>query len=187
MGRARERALAAARARPRGRGGSAGASRWELGTVNHEGAAAVAALGEYLQAIAGGGGGVGPAAGSAPLDRQTVLRAYERMAAAEEAPAALLLSYLASRPHARVLGLPTTAGRVPTISVVHGKLPSRFVYEKCLAAKVICRHGSFLAPRLLRALGVEDLEDGALRFSLVHYNTVCDVERLIGVLESLDF
>ena len=52
---------------------------------------------------------------------------------------------------------------------------------------MICRHGAFLAPRLLRALGVEDVEDGALRFSLVHYNTVEDVEKLIEVLESVGF
>ena len=124
---------------------------------------------------------------SRPLDRPTVLRAYARMAAAEEAPATKLLDYLASRPDARVLGLPTTAGRVPTISVVHAKLSSRYVYERALESRVICRHGAFLAPRLLNALGVEDAEDGALRFSLVHYNTVADVDKLIAVLEGVGF
>ena len=244
---------------------SAGAPRWELGTVNHEGAAAVAALGDYLKTIAAGGaadeaGGVGEGTSGAievsgvvggrcecgpegkangkvngqangkangqangkavaevavaavdrlgagvngangaeddaaaacacsrPLDRPTVLRAYARMAAAEEAPATKLLDYLASRPDARVLGLPTTAGRVPTISVVHAKLSSRYVYERALESRVICRHGAFLAPRLLNALGVEDAEDGALRFSLVHYNTVADVDKLIAVLEGVGF
>jgi selenocysteine lyase/cysteine desulfurase len=49
---------------------------------------------------------------------------------------------------------------------------------------VVCRHGSFLAPRLLTALGVKDPHgDGILRFSLAHYNTVGEVERLIEVLE----
>ena len=46
---------------------------------------------------------------------------------------------------------------------------------------------SHCTSRLLRALGVEDVEDGALRFSLVHYNTVADVDKLIEVLESIGF
>ena len=50
-------------------------------------------------------------------------------------------------------------------------------------------HGSFLAPRLLAALGVPDPygDDGVLRFSLVHYNTVSDVRRLIAALEAIGF
>ena len=55
--------------------------------------------------------------------------------------------------------------------------------------RIVCRHGSFLAPRLLAALGVPDPygSDGVLRFSLVHYNTVSDVRNLIAALEDIGF
>ena len=52
----------------------------------------------------------------------------------------------------------------------------------------MCRHGSFLAPRVLDALGVPDSQgDGVLRFSLAHYNTVDDVERTIAMLLDAGF
>ena len=246
--------------------------------------------------------------------------AYERMAKAEAAPAALLLEYLASKagargaqqqqeaavpevPEVRVLGCPSwdPTRRVPTVSVLHARLPSRAVCEalrgdraalaalQALAAlrdhhpdrphqrstssssssgssggsssdsgggvgdsggahgdcndgplsgqhirhdrhhdrlhrslrlgeqeqqeeeqggglagregghRIVCRHGSFLAPRLLEALGVPPStsdhptgggsggDNGVLRFSLVHYNTVSDVRRLIAALEDIGF
>jgi selenocysteine lyase/cysteine desulfurase len=44
------------------------------------------------------------------------------------------------------------------------------------------RHGHMYAYHLCEALGL-DPEDGVVRISLVHYNTMDEVEKLIEVLE----
>jgi selenocysteine lyase/cysteine desulfurase len=46
------------------------------------------------------------------------------------------------------------------------------------------KHGNFYSVRLLRALEI-DPDDGVARVSLVHYNTVGEIDRLAGVLEEL--
>jgi len=45
------------------------------------------------------------------------------------------------------------------------------------------RHGHMYAYHLCEALGL-DPEDGVVRVSLVHYNTMEEVDRLIEVLET---
>ena len=171
--------------------GSVGPPRWELGTVNQEAAAGLGALGTYLAFLAGvTGADTADASSSASdvvLNRSVVQAAYRKMALAEQAPATLLLDYLQSRPKARILGLPTMQGRVPTISVTHASLTPTDLCAAMRNAKIVCRHGNFLAPRLLRAQGLRDVEDGALRFSLVHYNTVDDIDRLITALDAAGF
>ena len=100
----------------------------------------------------------------------------------------------------RILGVQSwdPARRVPTVSVLHRRLSSRDVCDGLARrGRVVSRHGSFLAPRLLHALGVSGRDDGGagvvgdddgvLRFSLVHYNTVADVHRLIAALEDMGF
>ena len=46
------------------------------------------------------------------------------------------------------------------------------------------RAGNFYAWRCLEALGI-DTEDGVVRASMVHYNTVADVDRLIAGLKAV--
>ncbi len=47
---------------------------------------------------------------------------------------------------------------------------------------IAIRNGHMYAYRLCQALGL-DPEDGVIRVSLVHYNTVEEIERLIEVLD----
>ena len=69
-----------------------------------------------------------------------------------------------------------------------------------LCGQVVCRHGSFLAPRLIQALAGDYLseslsanqlaslpESGVVRFSLVHYNDDADVDRAIALLTNIGF
>lgn len=43
-------------------------------------------------------------------------------------------------------------------------------------------NGHFYAYRLLEKMGIEDLEDGVIRISIAHYNTLDEVKRLVGAL-----
>ena len=50
--------------------------------------------------------------------------------------------------------------------------------------QIAVRAGSFYAWRCVEALGI-DAKDGVVRVSMVHYNTVDEVDRLIAALEAV--
>jgi selenocysteine lyase/cysteine desulfurase len=52
--------------------------------------------------------------------------------------------------------------------------------------KIAVRNGHFYALRCLEALGIEDPTDGVLRVSMVHYNTLDEVRRLVEAWRALD-
>ena len=51
--------------------------------------------------------------------------------------------------------------------------------------QISLRNGHFYAVRCLEALGIEDTDEGIIRISLVHYNSVDDVDRLVTGLKGL--
>jgi cysteine sulfinate desulfinase/cysteine desulfurase-like protein len=51
--------------------------------------------------------------------------------------------------------------------------------------KFAVKHGHFYALRLLEALGIKDVEDGVLRFSLFSYNSEEEIEKLCGALNEI--
>ena len=69
-----------------------------------------------------------------------------------------------------------------TVSFVHETRTSREITEVVDRSGIAIRHGHMYAYRLCRALGL-DPEDGVVRVSLVHYNTVEEIRRLIEVLD----
>jgi cysteine desulfurase family protein (TIGR01976 family) len=98
---------------------------------------------------------------------------------------ARLLDFLNSRPDIRIIG-DTRAGenRVPTISfVVNGRDSESVVLEtdKC---RIGIRFGDFYAKRLIEYLGLAG-QQGVVRVSMVHYNTLEEVERLVQCLEGV--
>ena len=72
--------------------------------------------------------------------------------------------------------------RAPTISFIPKKKSANFVAKKLIENNIGIRNDNFYAWRCLKALGV-DLDDGVIRASLVHYNSINDTNKLI---ESLD-
>lgn len=110
--------------------------------------------------------------------------AWDAIAAHEEQLARRLLDYLATRADVRVIG-PARADRalrVPTISFV---VEGRRAEDVVLAIDphgVGVRHGHFYAARLIDHLGLAE-QGGVVRASLVHYNTLDEVDRLIAALE----
>jgi cysteine desulfurase family protein (TIGR01976 family) len=148
----------------------------ELGGVLHEGCAGVLGLGDYLPAVA-------DRDLEEPLRRETVVEAFARIEALERPLTERLLGFLRSRTDVRIMG-PAEAGpaRVPTVSFVHARRPSKEIALAANAAGLGIRYGHFYAYRLATALGL-DPDDGVVRTSLVHYNSPEEIERLIAFLE----
>jgi len=150
----------------------------ELGGVNHEACAGLLGVRDYLAFLA-------DVAQPDRLDRHGIERAFDVMAACELPVQARLIEYLLSRPEVRIIG-PNHSGdsRVGTVSFVHRSKSSREITEVVDRSGIAIRSGHLYAHRLCEALGL-DPADGVVRVSLVHYNTVEEIDRLIAVLESV--
>lgn len=74
--------------------------------------------------------------------------------------------------------------RLPTISFnIPGMLP-RSVSKAAARAEIGIRDGHHFVPRFLRRLGL-DVTTGMVRVSLVHYNTIAEIERFGEVLQHM--
>jgi selenocysteine lyase/cysteine desulfurase len=88
----------------------------------------------------------------------------------------------------RVIGDPSPSpSRIPTISfIVRGDRPlssREIVAHLDNAGGVGIRFGNFYAYTLVKELvGIQDVNDGVVRISLVHYNTLEEVTRIVGLL-----
>lgn len=152
--------------------------QFEPGGANHESCAGLLALGEYLKRLAG-------APAEAPCDRAVVEAAFAAAEALERPLTVRLLDYLRGKPGVRVIGSAVgDENRVGTVSFVHERLSSREIAAAVDRTEVAIRHGHMYAYRLCQALGL-DPDDGVVRASFVHYNTVAEIERLIEVLEGI--
>lgn len=162
--------------------------KFELGGVNHEGCAGLLGLAGYLAFLAGLGGrdgdaaagdGPGPGAG---IDRGTIEQAFAVMAACERPLQQRMIDALVAAPSIRIIGPDhVDDDRVGTISFVDDTRSSREIVAAARAAGIGIRHGHMYAHRLCTALGL-DPEDGVVRVSIVHYNTIEEIDRLLEVL-----
>lgn len=150
--------------------------KFELGGVNHEGCAALLALGGYLSFLAG-------ARSEALPDRATIAAAWARMTELEAPLQSRLLEALRGSPEIRVVG-PLDASvdrRVPTVSLlVAGRRPSEVV-AAAHANQIAIRHGHMYSHRLCTAMGI-DPDQGVVRVSAVHYNTIDEIEFAASVI-----
>jgi len=112
-----------------------------------------------------------------------VASAFDAIARHEEALAERLLGFLRDRPGVRILGERTAdrARRVPTISFVAEGHASSSIPPRADEERIGIRFGDFYARHLVEQLGLP--ADGVVRVSMVHYNTLDEVDRLIGVLD----
>ena len=67
--------------------------------------------------------------------------------------------------------------------MVPGHRPADLV-EALGRERIAANHGHFYAPRCLEGVGV-DPEEGVLRISMVHYNTLDEVDHLVDALEKI--
>ena len=145
---------------------------------DHAQVAAARGIAEYFDALdahtQGGGGGVtGGAAARAERVRQ-LLRA------AEVPLLAMLLEALAARRDVRILGPADPQQRAATVAFTTPLDPAEVV--QALARRgFMAGNGNFYAVRVLEALNVNPTR-GAVRLSLLHYNSAAEVA---GVIEAL--
>jgi cysteine desulfurase family protein (TIGR01976 family) len=150
------------------------------GGPNHEFTAALAGVADYFEAIAAHHVGEPPNAFPG-----RVRAVYGLIAGHEEKLAMRFLDFLTSKPRVRLLGRKTARAdqRAPTFSFTVEGCRSAEIPPLLEPAKIAIRNGHFYAKRLIEALGVADAGDGVVRASMVHYNTVDEVDRLIAELD----
>ena len=145
----------------------------EAGTFVFENVAGMAAAVGYLAELAGVPGDPRPSLSEAVRAGMNAIRAYEQMLSAE------MLGVLAEA-GARIYGVTDAARlaeRVPTFAFNLPGVTPRAVTEAAALADIAIRDGHMYSPRLMRRLGL-DPEEGVVRASLVHYNTVAEIHRL---------
>jgi cysteine desulfurase family protein (TIGR01976 family) len=148
-------------------------AKLEPGNINYELAWGCAGIVDYIDRLGGGGG-----------DRAAIERAFAAIAHHEEALSERLLSWLRDRNDIRIAGERTSdrAVRVPTISFkVEGRNSADLVRE-IDAHRIGVRFGDFHSRRLVERLDLAD-GGGVVRVSMVHYNTVEEVDRLVAALD----
>jgi len=157
-------------------------AKLEAGTSVYENIVAMGAALDYLESL-------GRRVEAEPrLGRRAALVAAMRGIRSYEATLSAALVGLAEQvPGLTVYGLADATrvtDRTPTLLfTVHGVAPAA-VTDGLAAADIGVRDGHMYAPRLMRRLGVA-VETGAVRASLVHYNTLAEIERMRDVLTRL--
>jgi len=153
----------------------------EAGTVSYESVAGMDAAVRYLAQL-------GRSMASGPADmRVDVAHAMHAILGYERDLALELLKVLRDC-KARVYGVADPAriaNSVPTVSfTLDGVAPSA-VTDAMARAGIGIRDGHLYCPRLMKRLGLT-LESGAVRVSLVHYNTLAEIHRFGNVLSGLN-
>jgi cysteine desulfurase family protein (TIGR01976 family) len=144
----------------------------EPGNANYELIWGTAGIVDYLEQLGGGAG------------RQSLVKAFEDISAHEATLSTRLLAYLNQRKDVRVVGRTSgaAADRVPTIAFKVADRDSREIVLEVDKADIGIRYGDFHSRGLIETLGLAG-NSGAVRVSMVHYNTIDEVDRLIYALE----
>ena len=97
---------------------------------------------------------------------------------------AKLLEYFHTRPDVRVLGPQVAEQRAATVSFVSETIEPLEMVRSLARRGFMAGNGNFYAVRLLEAMNV-NADRGAIRLSLVHYNSSAEVEGVIEALEQV--
>jgi cysteine desulfurase family protein (TIGR01976 family) len=88
-------------------------------------------------------------------------------------------------PSIRLHGLPGIEGRVPTFAFSVDGIPAAEAAARLGERGFAVWHGNYYALEVMKRLGLEE-GGGAVRVGFVHYNTVEEVDRLLGELARLE-
>lgn len=151
----------------------------EPGNPNYELAYSTCGIVDYLMRL-------GEQAGETGGSRQKIEAAFAAITAHENALTERLLSYLRSRNDCSIVGQTHNreGSRVPTIAF---RFDGREAADLCQAMdqeKIAMRFGDFHSRRLAEYLGVT-AQGGMLRVSMVHYNTIEEIDRFTAALDRI--
>jgi len=104
----------------------------------------------------------------------------------EEEIANPLLKYISSRKDLTLIGKTKikNKNRAPTISIISKNKTSKQMSSILTANNIATRNDNFYAWRCLKALGI-DTDDGVVRISAVHYNSINEINKIIEAFEKL--
>ena len=104
----------------------------------------------------------------------------------EEYIANPLLKYISERDDLNLIGKKEIANknRAPTIAFTSKNVSSKNFSDFLVQNNIATRNDNFYAWRCLEALGI-DRDDGVIRLSLVHYNSIEEVNKLIKILDKI--
>lgn len=154
-------------------------AKMEPGNANYELSYGSGAIVDYLVAL-------GEQAGCNGTRRAKLEAAFEDITEQENILSEKVLSYLRKRNDCTVIGITdgNSPRRVPTIAfTVKDKDPEQI----CLAMdkyKIAIRFGDFHARRLSDSLDLTK-DNGTVRISLTHYNTVGEVDKLLNAFDDI--
>jgi cysteine desulfurase family protein (TIGR01976 family) len=148
--------------------------KFEIGTYVYENVAGLLAAIEYLE-------DVGRKCGADGDRHQAIHHAMQAIRSYEMTLSDRMLAGLEKIPSARVYGLRKPSDRTPTFCLSVEGVSPRAVCENLGQRGYAIRHGHLYCPRLIKRLGLSE-DAGAIRASLVHYNTADEID---GFLEAL--
>ncbi len=156
--------------------------KFQLGNVNFELSYGMLGLCDYLSEFAH----IHYGTQIAPDLRSQMVQAFDLISVHENTIGSRLLSYLSSKSNVRVIGQSKAdlTKRVPTISFVVDGMPSDTIPLQIDKHNIGIRHGDFYAKRLIEYLGLGN-QGGVVRVSMVHYNSLEEVDRLIHCFEQV--
>jgi cysteine desulfurase family protein (TIGR01976 family) len=157
-------------------------NKFQPGSVNYELSSGMLGLWDYLDGFAQAHGWLDVA----EHKHAQVEFVFDTIAKHEESLSETLLNYLNTKSNVRIIGAPVSdsALRVPTISFVVDRKDSDSITLEVDKHKIGIRYGDFYARRLIDDLGLGP-QKGVVRVSMVHYNTLAEVDQLIEVLEGI--
>ncbi len=149
--------------------------KMEPGNPSYECAYSTVAIRDYFTGL-----GTGQSA------RARLASGFTAIAAQEDALVGRLLSYLTSRNDCQIFGATHNedSQRIPTVAFRFDGRNSGAVAKAMDGHKIAIRHGDFHARRLVEALDQMG-EGGLLRVSMVHYNTLEEVDRLCSAFDDI--
>ena len=111
-------------------------------------------------------------------------KVFELVSKHEEVLMKELIEFLKTKKNIRMIGKQTHArcDRMPTVSFTVKDKSSLHVAQEAGRNNIGIRNGEFYAWRCLQGLGIEP-NDGVVRVSMVHYNSIEEVRKLIGFLD----
>jgi len=155
----------------------------EVGTFVYENVAGMDSAISYLEEL---GKRVGPDT-TAGSRRVRLVQAMEAIRAYETSLSRELIEQLLALDGATVYGVRDplqVSQRVPTVCFNMRGIAPRKVSEECAAQGIGVRDGNMYSPRLMQRLQLP-ADPGAVRASLVHYNTVDEIQRFAEVLRGI--
>lgn len=151
----------------------------EAGNPSYEMAYSVCGIVDYLSEL-------GERAGGSGTVRDKIVAAYDAIAAQENALTERLLTYLRGRNDCVIVGQDDNRDgtRIPTIAFRFDGRNAEDVCKIIDREKIAIRFGDFHSRRLVEYMGLSD-NAGVLRVSMVHYNTIEQVDRLTAAFDRL--